>query len=307
MEHPPFFYIQTCYDLLVKFGKFELAIIRECRFKLDGGAMYGVVPKALWNKLSPSDEANRISLACNLLFIRTPNGNILVETGMGPRWSSKERERYEVESLVDHRQVLDSIGVRNDQIDAVIISHMHFDHLGGAVLERDGKLIPAFPNARVFVQKGELELARNVNTRGRASYRVDDYDPLLQHGVLEVIDGDTEILPGVWVRVTGGHTSHHQVVTFESEDAHGVYFADIVPTQHHLSPPWVMGYDHYPLISCDVKDEWLTRAANEKWLVVFDHEIGVPWGYVTKSPDGKFQFRALPESTLREMDAVPQS
>lgn len=282
----------------MQFGNFKLSIIRECRFKLDGGAMFGVVPKTLWNKLSPADEHNRIALACNLLLIDTPNGRVLVETGMGPRWTDKEKERFEIELLVDHAHALKDVGFRNDDIDAVLISHMHFDHIGGAVLERDGKLVPAYPKAKVYVQKGEYALASSVNNRGKASYRADDYKPLEQHGMLSIIDGDTEVMPGIWTRVTGGHTSHHQVVTFESDGQKGVYFADIVPTKSHISPPWVMGYDHYPLVSCDVKDEWLSRAARENWLVVFDHEIEVPWGHVKQTGESKFTWHPLPAETL---------
>lgn len=283
----------------MQFGKLKLSIVRECSFKLDGGAMFGVVPKTLWSKISPADEHNRIQLSCNLLVIEGDDFVVLIETGMGPRWSEKERERFEIKTLIDHTRALESIGLANDQVDAVIISHMHFDHMGGAVLERDSQLSPAFPNARYYVQNGEYELAHKVNNRGRASYRQDDFLPVEQRGQLEKIDGDTEVRPGIWARVTGGHTSHHQVITFESENKKGVFFADIIPTKGHLTPPWVMGYDHFPLASCDVKDEWLTRAAEEHWLVVFDHESDVPWGHVERAAEGKFVWHPLPADTLK--------
>jgi glyoxylase-like metal-dependent hydrolase (beta-lactamase superfamily II) len=283
---------------MMQFGEFKLHIVRECLFKLDGGAMFGVVPKTLWNKVSPSDELNRIDLACNLLVIETPDAKVLIETGMGPRWTEKERERFEIRSLVDHSRALSSVGIANDEVDAIVISHMHFDHLGGAVIERDAALVPAYPKAKVYVQKGEYELAKKVNSRGRASYRTEDYEPLERAGLLKMIDGEAEIVAGVKTRVTGGHTSHHQVITFESQGKKGVFFADIIPTKGHLTPPWVMGYDHYPLDTCDAKDEWLTRAAEENWLVVFDHELDVPWGYVTRDDKGKFTFAALPADTI---------
>jgi glyoxylase-like metal-dependent hydrolase (beta-lactamase superfamily II) len=279
------------------FGNFQLSIIRECTFKLDGGAMFGVVPKTLWNAVSPSDATNRITLSCNLLLIQTGSKNVLVETGMGPRWSEKEKERYEIQSLVDYENVLASVNLTNADVDAVIISHMHFDHIGGATIMRQGKLSPTFPNAKYYVQKGEWDLAHNANARAKASYREDDFEPLQESGVLEIIDGDKEIVAGVSVHVTGGHTSHHQVVIFESQGNKGIYFADILPTKSHLSPPWVMGYDHFPLDSCNVKSKWLAIAANEKWLVVFDHEMGVPWGYVQQSKEGKFEFLPLQSAT----------
>ncbi len=282
----------------MKFGKFELSIIKECTFKLDGGAMYGVVPKTLWNKVAPADEANRVELACNLLLIETPNGRVLVETGMGDRWEARERERYAVRTLLDHSRVLDSVGLSNEDVDAVVISHLHFDHAGGATRLLDGQLVPTFPKAKYYVQKGEWQFAHNANARAKASYRPDDFEPLVNHKALEFIDGDTEILPGVWARISGGHTSHHQVVTFHSDSRSGIYFADLMPTVSHLSPPWVMGYDHFPLTSCDVKSEWLARAVKENWLVVFDHEPGVPWGHVEIDASGKFRFNPLAESTL---------
>jgi len=281
----------------LKFGTFDLSIIRECVFKLDGGAMFGVVPKTLWSKQTPSDEQNRVVLACNLLLIDTGTKKILVETGMGERWSDKERERYALRSLVNSDTVLDQVGLKADDIDFVILSHLHFDHAGGATMLRQGKVVPVFARAKYIVQKGEWDFAFVANARARASYRPDDFVPLQEEGQIVLVDGDHEVVPGVWVKVTGGHTSHHQVVYFESAGEQGVYFADIIPTKSHITPPWVMGYDHHPLISCDIKSEWLKRAAAENWLVVFDHEPGIPWGHV-KIEANKYSFEPLLEESL---------
>lgn len=282
----------------MEFGDFELAIVRECMFKLDGGAVFGVVPKTLWNKVSPADEFNRIPMACNLLLIDTGTKKVLIETGMGSRWTDKERERFQLKTLVDPPAMLKSAGVLNDQIDSVIISHLHFDHVGGATHLLDGKVVPTFPKAKYYVQKGEWECAHKSNSRAKGSYRAPDFEPLLEAEQIVFMHGDTEVVPGVWARLTGGHTSHHQIVYFESRQAKGVFFADIVPTKGHVLPPWVMGYDHYPLDVCDLKNKWLSQAADENWLVVFDHEPGVPWGRVKKTGDGKFEFVPLSEETL---------
>lgn len=282
----------------VKFGGFELSIIRECAFKLDGGAMFGVVPKTLWDKLSPADTRNRIAMECNLLLVDTGSERVLIETGMGDRWDDRERDRFELTTKVDFAHVLREVGLANSDVSAVILSHLHFDHSGGATRMVDGKLVPTFPQARYYAQRGEWEFAHKANARAKASYRPDDYEPLMAAGQLELIDGDTEIVPGVWARVTGGHTSHHQVITFESDGKKGVFFADIIPTSSHLTPPWVMGYDHHPLETCDIKSKWLADAVKENWLVVFDHEVGVPWGHVKVNASNKFEFTPLPEETL---------
>lgn len=263
--------------------------------------MFGVVPKTLWSKLSPADDQNRVEMHCNLLLIETPKGKVLVETGMGDRWTAKEAERYGLKSLVKPAAMLESVGVSNDEIDFVIISHLHFDHAGGATMLKDGKLVPTFPNAKYIAQQGEWEFAFKANARAKASYRPDDFVPLKEAGVLHLVDGSHEVVPGICVRVTGGHTSHHQVVCFESGSEKGIFFADIMPTKSHVSPPWVMGYDHYPLASCDAKNEWLAKAAAEDWLVVFDHELGTPWGRVKLVDGKKFEFEALPVETLEPM------
>jgi glyoxylase-like metal-dependent hydrolase (beta-lactamase superfamily II) len=282
----------------LKFGDFELSIIRECTFRLDGGAMYGVVPKTLWAKGAPPDEQNRVLLSCNLLLIDTGKAKILVETGMGDRWSDIERQRYDLNTLAAPQDVLKEVGLKPEQIDYVIISHLHFDHAGGATRLVDGKVVPTYCNARYIAQQGEWDFAFKANARAKASYRPDDFVPLKESGQLTLVDGDSEIVPGVFVRVTGGHTSHHQVVYFETAGQKGVYFADILPTKGHLSPPWVMGYDHFPLVSCDVKGQYLAEAAAQNWLVVFDHEPGVPWGRVSVGAKGKFEFVPLSAESL---------
>jgi glyoxylase-like metal-dependent hydrolase (beta-lactamase superfamily II) len=282
----------------LKFGDFELSIIRECTFRLDGGAMYGVVPKSLWAREAQPDQENRVLLSCNLLLIDTGRVKVLVETGMGDRWSEVERRRYDLKTMAAPEDLLKDLGLTADQIDYVILSHLHFDHAGGATRLVDGQVVPTYANARYIAQRGEWDFALKANARARASYRRDDFVPLQESGQLQLVEGDSEIVPGVFVRLTGGHTSHHQVVYFESKDEKGLYFADILPTRGHISPPWVMGYDHYPLVSCDVKSQYLAQAAAQNWLVVFDHEPAVPWGRVVVGDKGKFEFSPLSRESL---------
>lgn len=283
----------------MKFGNFEITVIRESRFRLDGGAMFGVVPKVVWEPTIETDQKNRVQLNCNLLLIETDKSKILLETGMGNRWSDKERNRYEIETLVEPERMLSGLNIDNKEIDAVVLSHLHFDHAGGATVFDGDKLVPTFPNAKYYIQRGEWDFAHKANDRARGSYRKDDFLPLQESGVVELCEGDSEISPGIWLKVTGGHTKHHQIVYFESGDSKGVYFADILPTKSHVQPPWVMGYDHYPLESCDIKSEWLSKASSEGWLVVFDHEPGIPWGKVIVNQKNKFEFVSLPEESLQ--------
>lgn len=283
----------------MRFGNLNIQIIQESTFCLDGGALFGVVPKTLWGQVAPPDQLNRTRLSCNLLLIESPEGRVLCDTGMGNRWNEKETDRFQLRSHVDHQCLLNDFQLSNEDIDFVILSHLHFDHAGGCVISKNGKLQPAFPRARHVVQKGEWEFARKANARARASYRPDDFEPLHAHGLLTLVEGNTEILPGISVQVSGGHTGHHQIVTWESQGLKGVYFADIMPTKNHVPPAWVMGYDCFPLTSCDVKTAWLERAALEDWLIVFDHEAGVPWGRVRKVANDKYQWLPLSAESLK--------
>lgn len=283
----------------MKFGRLELSIIKECQFKLDGGAMFGVVPKTLWSKQSKSDDFNRITLSCNLLLIEGPDFKILVETGMGLKWSKQEIDRYEIKTLVNWDNIVEPFALVHEDINAVVISHLHFDHAGGCTKMVQGNLIPTFPNAKHYVQKGEWEFAHNANSRAKASYRLEDFEPILEHGLLELIDGDTEIYPGIWLKLTGGHTKCHQVLSFADSGQKGIFLADIMPTVAHVNPAWVMGYDHFPLTSCDYKNSILKEASDNNYLVVFDHEFNIPWGHVKLNNKGRFEFTPLDESSLK--------
>lgn len=257
---------------------------------LDGGAMFGVVPKPLWSRRTEVDERNRIPLAMRCLLVETAQRKVLVDTGLGSKEGEKFREIYRVSndgSPTRLEQSLRSFGTEPEEIDLVVNTHLHFDHAGGNTkFERDGSIRPAFPNARYVIRRGEWEFARQENERVRASYLEDNFVPLEKAGCVAFVDEDAEVAPGVWVIRTPGHTPHHQSVLIELGATRLFYLADLVPTRAHLPLPWVMGYDVEPLISLETKRRALTRAGAEGWILGFEHDPSVAWGRAVPPDEG---------------------
>lgn len=275
-------------------GKFKITPIVEGMFKLDGGAMFGVVPKPLWNKVNPGDERNRINLSLTSTLIQTENHNILIDTGIGDKWDAKNTDIYAIyhgKGLVGE---LKTVGIKAEDIDSVILTHLHFDHTGGStIINQAGEVVPTFPNAKYYVQKGEFEIGRSPNVRIRASYLPDNFMPLYEQGVLELLDGDvTNLLPGISVHISGGHTQYHQIVYFESEGQKGVYWGDLIPTTGHLRYPFIMGYDLYPLETLAQKEILLPKSVEEHWLNCFEHDPIYPMGYL-KNGSKHIEFEPL--------------
>lgn len=250
--------------------------------RLDGGAMFGVVPKPLWERRIPADARNRIPLALRCLLIETPAALVLVDTGVGNKEDQKFHDLYGIENQGEPTRLEDAIaaaGHRPDDVGIVISTHLHFDHAGGNTLrDPDGHIRPAFPNARYVVQRGELEFAGLPNERIRASYMASNYQPVADAGLWELVEGETEIVPGISVAPTPGHTPHHQSVRVRSEGQTACFLADLIPTSAHLPLPWIMGYDLEPLVTLESKRALLERARQEDWLLVFEHDPSVPWG-----------------------------
>jgi glyoxylase-like metal-dependent hydrolase (beta-lactamase superfamily II) len=273
-------------------GRIRVDLIRSGTFALDGGAMFGVVPKALWSPVAPPDGRNRIDLALGSLLVRTREDVILVDTGIGDRWSPKEIDIYAIRNEPGLDAALRAAGVGPEEITKVVNTHLHFDHCGGNTRERDGHVLPAFTNARHFVQKGEYDWACRPTRRDRASYRPDDWLPVHDAGRLTSLDGDVEVADGVHVLRLPGHTKHLQGVLVEDGAATVFFPSDLVPTVHHLAAPWIMAFDLEPLVTLRTKVHVLERAAELGWVCVFQHEPATPVGRV-RMRDGSATFEAI--------------
>ena len=257
--------------------------------------MFGVVPKVLWERKLAADDRNRVRLATNCLLVRGGGFVALVESGLGDRWDAKARDLYAIDDRTTLAKSLERLGVRPEDVDALVLSHLHFDHAGGATRLEDGRAVTAFPNATLYVQEVELAHARSPHERDRASYRPDDWEPWAQAGRLRAVSGEEEVRPGVTVVPVRGHNEGMQAIRVESEGETAFYFADALPTSAHVPVPWIMGYDLYPVDLIENKKRLLATAVREGWLCVFEHDPDVPWGRIVEGADGKRRVEPVPE------------
>ncbi len=279
----------------MRLGKLQLDLVRGSEFRLDGGAMFGVVPKVLWERLFPADERNRVRLATNCLLVRGAGFVALIESGLGEKWSARDRDRYAIDEKTTVVGGLRELGVHPGDVDALVLSHLHFDHAGGATrFDADGAAVPAFPNATVYVQAVELAHARSPNERDRASYRSEDWEPCAEAGRLQGVSGRVEVRPGLTVVPVRGHNAGMQAIRVESEGNVAFYFADALPTTAHVPIPWIMAYDLYPVDLVENKTRLLADAVAQRWLCVFEHDPGVPWGTIVEERDGRRRVEPLP-------------
>ena len=274
-----------------KLGRLTIHAIQAGGQRLDGGAMFGVVPKPLWERRIKADERNRIQLGMRCLLVEHPTGPVLIDTGAGNKEDAKFLDIYGIENAGrDGRTALEDglrqLGVEPEDIVTVINTHLHFDHAGGnTYTDADGAIRLTCPNARHVVQKGEFRYATHANERTAASYFARNYVPIQDAGQLDMVDGEREVMPGIRVLPTPGHTPHHQSVLIDGGDEKAIYFGDLVPTQWHLPLPWIMGYDVEPLVTLETKRTILGRAVAEEWLAIFEHDAATAWGRVKY--DGK--------------------
>ncbi|MEX0837024.1 MAG: MBL fold metallo-hydrolase [Gemmatimonadota bacterium] len=256
---------------------------------LDGGAMFGVVPKPLWEKRIPADARNRIPLALRCLLVEAPNALVLVDTGIGNKEDEKFHEIYGVRNEGDPTRLEDAIrdaGFDPSDIDIVLDTHLHFDHAGGnTVRDEAGHVVPAFPGARYVVQEEELAFAKSKNERIRASYLEANHAPISEAGLWDLVRGEATVTDGVRVLPTPGHTPHHHSVLIESDGETACFLADVCPTSAHVPLPWIMGYDLEPLVTLESKRGLWTRALEEEWLLIFEHDPEVAWGRLDPDAD----------------------
>lgn len=258
----------------MKIGKFQIDLIHTGNLALDGGAMFGVVPKALWGKAySKGDDLNRIPMTAKALLIRYEDKNILVDAGSGNKLDEKFKKIYAIDYAENSlEKSLNEVGVAPDEITDFIYTHLHFDHAGGSTKYEKDQVIPVFHNAKHYVQKEQFEWALKPSEKDRASFIADNYLPIRQEGMLELLEGRGEIFPGIELLPVYGHTKAMQMIKVTDGGKTILYPTDLSPTFAHVKLPFVMGYDNEPLRTIEEKKQYLYEAAEEGWIVIFEHD-----------------------------------
>ncbi|GBD88724.1 putative quorum-quenching lactonase YtnP [bacterium BMS3Abin03] len=270
----------------MKIGKYNLSIITSGYFGLDGGAMFGIIPKPLWQRTNPSDEANRIKLSTRHLILESDNRKIIVDTGMGNKWDEKFKKIYAVDEDNSLETALNKIGLNAEDITDVILTHLHFDHTGGSTVLIDGKLVPAFPNAKYHVQKKNYDWGINPSGRDRGSFIKDNFVPLFEAGVIEFTNDNQQLDDEIEVIETNGHTFGQQLVKISDSSNTILFCADLIPLISHIPLPYIMSYDLQPLVTLKEKEEILQKAAVENWELFFGHDPEIAIATVKQTDKG---------------------
>lgn len=273
----------------MKSGEFYLKPVMTGNFLLDGGAMFGVVPKVLWSKTNPADENNRIEMAMRSLYIRTGNRKIIIDSGAGTKLNDKMIRNYGIESE-DLSLVLRRQGIEPESITDVISTHLHFDHAGGLTyFDSSGEIQLTFPGAVHYFQKKQWEAGINPNEKDRASFFTENFVPVENMGKISLLNGEAEISDGIKVIPTEGHTPGHQVVLIETGEENLLYCGDLIPLASHVNLPYIMAYDHFPLSTLEEKRKFLGRAADENWILFFEHDPEISACRVRRNEKGRFE------------------
>ncbi|MGH7563698.1 MAG: MBL fold metallo-hydrolase [Gemmatimonadota bacterium] len=272
----------------LRWGDRTVTVLSDGLMRLDGGAMFGVVPKVLWEKKLPADDRNRIRLAMNSLLVEGPEGRTVIEVGSGGKEEERFADMYGLDRNGGLPSRLGEAGARPETIDRVILTHLHFDHAGGATRREGERIVPTFPNATYHIHRGEYEEAIGSHARNQASYNEHDFVPLVEAGRVEWMEDGTGIAGAIAVLVTPGHTEHHCSIAVDDGTGRKIVFlGDLVPTTHHLPYPWIMAYDLYPVTTLETKQRLLPRAVEEEWLCAFVHDADTPLCYLTLNDRGR--------------------
>ncbi len=278
----------------MKFGHYEVNILDSGRFRLDGGAMFGVVPRVLWEKENPADEKNRIQMTFNVLLIRGEGRVILVDSGMGNKSDEKQKKIYQID-YSDHSlaKALEQYDIHPEQVTDVILTHLHFDHVGGtSYYDGDGSLKLQFPNATHYVQKRQMEWAQRRFEKDRASYLKENIEPLLKSDKMRLLQGPQKLFDNIEVITVEGHTPGQQMVLVGEKGNQLLFAADLIPMAAHVPVPWVMAYDLYPVTTIEEKKKYLEEAVEKNWLLVFEHDAAKQGGKIGRTDRG-FEIKEL--------------
>ena len=277
-------------------GRLNLTLLPDGEFRLDGGAMFGVVPRVMWERPMPPDERNRIQMTTNCLLVEAGSELLLVDTGVGDKGDAKFNDQFAVgEGGGRLPQRLAAAGFDLGDVTHVLLTHLHFDHCGWSTRLDGGRIVPTFPRARYWIEGGELAHARQPNARDRASYDPRNWEPLFEAGVVEVFADEAEPITGVKAVKTPGHNADMCIVLLDGGGgARGAFWADLVPTAAHVPFPWIMSYDLYPMQTLAAKERWLPRAAAEGWISIFEHDPRMPAARLAADEKGRLRPEPVP-------------
>lgn len=271
----------------MRIGEYKLHSIISGRLMLDGGAMYGVVPKPLWEKNSPADERNRIKLLTRHLLLESKTKKILIDTGSGSNWNEKFQKIYSIDdSYSAMESSLKSVGFEREDITDVILTHLHFDHVGGAVKFENETVKPSFPNAKYHVQKKQFDWGLNPSDRDKASFFNERFEPLAEEGILNLIEGETTFEDGIELLLINGHTFAQQMVKISDSSNTLLFCADLIPLASHINLPFIMGYDLQPLVTLEEKKKIIPRAVDENWMLFFEHDPEIAAATISRTEKG---------------------